>query len=90
MFYNHCVQESVKILKPGGSIFITTMNKTLACWFSTIIVAEYIINIVPRGTHTWDKLIAPHEVQRILEKCKFYVCQLKKLYILDKNYLYVK
>ncbi|XP_012217158.1 ubiquinone biosynthesis O-methyltransferase, mitochondrial [Linepithema humile] len=71
------LKESVKILKPGGSIFITTINKTPASWFGGIIVAEYIINIVPRGTHTWDKFIAPHEVQRILEK---YGCKTKLIH----------
>ena len=79
----------MKILKPGGSIFITTINKTLTSWFGAIMVAEYVINIIPRGTHKWNKFIAPHEVQRILEKCKFYVCQLK-LCIIHKNNLYLK
>jgi 2-polyprenyl-3-methyl-5-hydroxy-6-metoxy-1,4-benzoquinol methylase len=62
----------VKILKPGGSIVATTVNKTLVSWLGAIIVAEHVTNLIPRGTHTWDKFIAPHEVQRILEKCKFY------------------
>lgn len=62
----------MKLLKPGGSIFITTVNKTLISWLGAILFAEYILNIVPRYTHEWNKFIPPHQVQYILGKCKFY------------------
>lgn len=58
------------VLKPGGSIFVTTMNKTILGWLGGIIAAENILGIVPKGTHDWEKFIAPHEVQKILEECK--------------------
>ncbi|XP_014468662.1 PREDICTED: ubiquinone biosynthesis O-methyltransferase, mitochondrial-like [Dinoponera quadriceps] len=66
------LKESIKLLKPGGSIFITTPNKTLLCWLAGIVVSEYIINVIPRGTHDWNNFIPPHEVQRILRNngCK--------------------
>lgn len=64
----------MKILKPGGSIFITTQNRTLASWLVVIVAAEYIFGRIPVGTHEWNKFIAPHEVQRILDDCKFYLC----------------
>ncbi|XP_019696365.2 ubiquinone biosynthesis O-methyltransferase, mitochondrial isoform X2 [Harpegnathos saltator] len=66
------LKECVKLLKPGGSIFITTLNKTLISWFLGIIIAEYVINIIPRGIHDWNNFIPPCEIQRILEKngCK--------------------
>ncbi|EZA53649.1 ubiquinone biosynthesis O-methyltransferase, mitochondrial isoform X2 [Ooceraea biroi] len=66
------LKESVKILKPGGSIFVTTINKTLASWLGAIIIAEYIWKKIPCGTHHWSKFIAPDEIERILEKydCK--------------------
>jgi len=66
------LKECVKILKPGGSIFITTENRTLASWLVIIVAAEYIFRIIPLGTHEWNKFIAPHEVQRILDNygCK--------------------
>jgi len=66
----------VKLLKPGGSIFITTINKTLVSWFGAIVIAEYILNFIPRGTHEWNKFIPPHQVQHILDKCKFNTCHL--------------
>ncbi|KAL2742211.1 hypothetical protein V1477_009840 [Vespula maculifrons] len=57
------------IIKPGGSLFITTINKTLPSWLGAIIAAEYILKLVPIGTHDWDKFISPEEVQRSLEIC---------------------
>ncbi|EZA48591.1 hypothetical protein DMN91_012127 [Ooceraea biroi] len=71
------LKECVKVLKPGGSIFVTTVNKTLASWLGAIIVAEYIWKLVPCGTHQWNKFVAPHEVQRILEK---YDCKTKLIH----------
>ncbi|XP_015111063.1 ubiquinone biosynthesis O-methyltransferase, mitochondrial [Diachasma alloeum] len=60
-----CCAESVK---PGGSIFITTMNKTIPSYLGGIVAAEYILKLLPVGTHDWKKFISPEEVQRILEK----------------------
>ncbi|XP_011700935.1 PREDICTED: hexaprenyldihydroxybenzoate methyltransferase, mitochondrial-like [Wasmannia auropunctata] len=76
------LKECVKIVKPGKSIFITTINRTLTSWLSTIVAAEYIFRSIPRGTHTWSKFIAPHEVQRILEN---YGCKTKLIYGFNFN-----
>lgn len=54
-------------LKPGGSIFITTFNKTFLSLLGGVLAAEYILCIVPEGTHDWNKFIPPIEGQRILE-----------------------
>ncbi|XP_036147202.1 ubiquinone biosynthesis O-methyltransferase, mitochondrial isoform X2 [Monomorium pharaonis] len=62
------LKKCVKMIKPGGSIFITTENRTLAAW-SFIIATEYIFRRIPLGTHEWNKFISPHEVQRILDDC---------------------
>jgi len=61
----------VEILKPGGSIFITTENRTVASWLFVIVAAEYIFKKITVGTHDWNKFITPHEVQHILDGCKF-------------------
>ncbi|KAG5311397.1 COQ3 protein, partial [Pseudoatta argentina] len=57
------LKECVRIVKPGKSIFLTTVNRTLTSWLSTIIASEYIFGSIPCGTHTWNKFITPHEVQ---------------------------
>ncbi|KYN21383.1 Hexaprenyldihydroxybenzoate methyltransferase, mitochondrial [Trachymyrmex cornetzi] len=70
------LKECVKIVKPGKSIFLTTINRTLTSWLSTIIASEYIFKIIPCGTHTWNKFITPHEVQCIL---KNYGCEIRSI-----------
>jgi len=65
------LEASVRSLKPGGSIFITTLNKTKPSWFGGVLLSEYVLNLVPRGTHHWDKMISPLDVQRILDTSKF-------------------
>lgn len=68
------LKECVKLLKPGGSIFITTINKTLVSWLGAIVIAEYILNAIPRGTHQWNKFISPRQIQHMLDK---YGCETK-------------
>ncbi|XP_018048992.1 PREDICTED: ubiquinone biosynthesis O-methyltransferase, mitochondrial-like [Atta colombica] len=70
------LKECVKIVKPGKSIFLTTINRTLTSWLSTIIASEYIFGSIPCGTHTWNKFITPHEVQCIL---KNYGCEIRSI-----------
>ncbi|KAH8410320.1 hypothetical protein KR009_011869, partial [Drosophila setifemur] len=65
------LEGSVRTLKPCGSIFITTLNKTVPSWFGGVILSEYVLNLVPKGTHHWDKMISPLDVQRILDTSRF-------------------
>ncbi|XP_073995059.1 ubiquinone biosynthesis protein COQ3, mitochondrial isoform X2 [Rhodnius prolixus] len=67
LFLQHCIDT----LKPGGSVFITTLNRTNLAWFTAIFCVENILNIVPRGTHEWTKLITPDELKNYLKtSCK--------------------
>ncbi|XP_076652484.1 ubiquinone biosynthesis protein COQ3, mitochondrial [Halictus rubicundus] len=59
----------VNTLMPGGSIFLTTLNKSLPAWLGGIIAAEHVLKLVPTGTHDWNKFITPTEIQRLLETC---------------------
>ncbi|XP_050295526.1 ubiquinone biosynthesis O-methyltransferase, mitochondrial [Anthonomus grandis grandis] len=54
-------------LKPSGSIFVTTINKTFMSELIAIYFAENILEMIPKGTHHIDKCIEPHKLQRILE-----------------------
>jgi len=66
------LQELTKCLKPNGSLFITTPNRTLISWLLVKILAEYVFNIIQRGSHDWNHFIRPSEVKEILEEknCK--------------------
>lgn len=61
------------VLKPGGSLFITTLNKTNLSWLLGIVAAEQLLRIVPSGTHEWEKFISPEELERLLESNGFSV-----------------
>ncbi|XP_051054503.1 ubiquinone biosynthesis O-methyltransferase, mitochondrial [Phodopus roborovskii] len=63
MFIQCCYQ----VLKPGGSLFITTVNKTQLSYALGIVFAEQIAGIVPKGTHTWEKFVSPEKLESILE-----------------------
>uniref|UniRef100_A0A4W5MMU1 Ubiquinone biosynthesis O-methyltransferase, mitochondrial n=1 Tax=Hucho hucho TaxID=62062 RepID=A0A4W5MMU1_9TELE len=62
-----------QVLKPGGSLFITTINKTKLSYALAIVAAEEVLRIVPSGTHDWDKFVSPVELERLLESNGFHV-----------------
>ncbi|XP_024241948.1 ubiquinone biosynthesis O-methyltransferase, mitochondrial isoform X2 [Oncorhynchus tshawytscha] len=62
-----------QVLKPGGSLFITTINKTQLSYALAIVAAEEVLRIVPSGTHDWDKFVSPMELERLLESNGFHV-----------------
>ncbi|KAM6967620.1 ubiquinone biosynthesis O-methyltransferase, mitochondrial [Aplochiton taeniatus] len=62
-----------QVLKPGGSLFITTINKTNLSYALAIVAAEQVLRIVPSGTHEWDKFISPVDLERLLESYGFSV-----------------
>lgn len=61
------LEACVLALKPGGSLFLTTFNKTQISWFAGILVAENVLRLLPRNTHSWDKFVSPEEVESILK-----------------------
>ncbi|XP_014242453.1 ubiquinone biosynthesis O-methyltransferase, mitochondrial isoform X2 [Cimex lectularius] len=61
-----------KILKPGGSLFTTTISQTFASWLGAIVVAEQLLNLLPPGIHDWDKFISANDLTKKLEEVGFY------------------
>lgn len=51
------------MVRPGGLLFASTLNRTLKSFALAIIGAEYILRWVPQGTHQWEKFIKPAELQ---------------------------
>jgi len=62
------VAATCKLVKPGGKIFYSTINRTTKSYAMAIVGAEYILRWLPKGTHTWSKFVKPHELVRELEK----------------------
>ncbi|XP_060531581.1 ubiquinone biosynthesis O-methyltransferase, mitochondrial [Cylas formicarius] len=60
------IKACLRCLKPYGSIFITTINKTFLSQFVAIYLAENILQLVPKGTHHYSKFYEPHKLQNLL------------------------
>jgi 2-polyprenyl-6-hydroxyphenyl methylase/3-demethylubiquinone-9 3-methyltransferase len=52
------------LVKPGGLLFLSTLNRTAKSWALAIAGAEYVLRWLPRGTHDWKKFLKPSEVVR--------------------------
>ncbi len=51
------------MLKPGGLMFVATLNRTLKSFGLAIVGAEYVLGWLPKGTHQWEKFITPEELR---------------------------
>ncbi len=50
------------LLRPGGALFIATLNRTPQAFAFGIVAAEYVLGLLPRGTHRWSKFVRPSEL----------------------------
>ncbi|QXL84972.1 bifunctional 2-polyprenyl-6-hydroxyphenol methylase/3-demethylubiquinol 3-O-methyltransferase UbiG [Comamonas sp. NLF-1-9] len=57
------VQACARLLKPGGHAIFSTINRNFKAWLFAIVGGEYILRILPRGTHDYAKLIRPQELR---------------------------
>jgi len=53
-----------RLLAPGGALFVSTLNRNLKSFLLAIVGAEYILRLIPRGTHEYERLIRPAELAR--------------------------
>jgi 2-polyprenyl-6-hydroxyphenyl methylase / 3-demethylubiquinone-9 3-methyltransferase len=53
-----------RLLRPGGALFVSTLNRNLRSFLLAIVGAEYLLNLIPRGTHEYERLIRPAELAR--------------------------
>ena len=52
------------LVKPGGAVFVSTLNRNLKSFLMAIVGAEYVLKLIPRGTHEYERLIRPNELAR--------------------------
>jgi 2-polyprenyl-6-hydroxyphenyl methylase / 3-demethylubiquinone-9 3-methyltransferase len=52
------------LVKPGGYVFLSTLNRNLKSYLLSIVGAEYVLDLLPRGTHTYERFIRPSELAR--------------------------
>jgi 2-polyprenyl-6-hydroxyphenyl methylase/3-demethylubiquinone-9 3-methyltransferase len=58
------VRACATLVKPGGWVFFSTLNRNPKSWLFAIVGAEYVLNLLPKGTHEYRKFIRPSELAR--------------------------
>ena len=56
------VAACARLVRPGGWVFFSTINRNAKSFLLAIVGAEYVANMVPRGTHEYARLLRPHEL----------------------------
>ena len=87
------VQACATLVKPGGHVFFSTLNRNPKSYLFAIIGAEYILRLLPRGTHDYMKFITPAELSQYIRLAGLEVDELKgmtynpltKIYSLNQN-----
>ncbi|MDC1190970.1 bifunctional 2-polyprenyl-6-hydroxyphenol methylase/3-demethylubiquinol 3-O-methyltransferase UbiG [Gammaproteobacteria bacterium] len=69
-----------KLLKPGGSLFLSTINRNPRSWITAIVGAEYIFNILPKGTHEFAKFIKPSELAGYMRNAEINLSETKGMF----------
>jgi 2-polyprenyl-6-hydroxyphenyl methylase/3-demethylubiquinone-9 3-methyltransferase len=62
------VKRCAEMVKPGGLMIVATLNRTLKSFALAIVGGEYVLGWLPRGTHQWDKLVTPNELEAALQR----------------------
>ncbi len=93
------IRACASLVKPGGKVFFSTLNRNLKAYLLAVVGAEYVLNLLPKGTHEYAKFIKPSELSRYVREAGLDVEELRgmsynpltKIYALgrdtDVNYL---
>ena len=74
------VKTCVQLLKPGGLLFLSTINKNPRSWITAIVGAEYIFNLLPKGTHEFDKFIKPSSLAKYVRDAEAELLETKGMF----------
>jgi 2-polyprenyl-6-hydroxyphenyl methylase/3-demethylubiquinone-9 3-methyltransferase len=61
------LESTAALVKPGGLMFVATINRTFKALALAKVAAEYILGWLPPGTHDWDKFVEPDKLRAMLE-----------------------
>lgn len=80
----HCAQ----LIKPGGWAIFSTLNRSIKCYLLAIIGAEYLFNMLPRGTHDYARFLRPSELGRMIRNAGLNIVAIKgiKYHPLSQRY----
>ncbi len=72
---NLFLKSCASMLKPGGMMFVATINRTAKAFALAVVGAEYVLGWLPRGTHDWNKFVKPLELDTALTRAGLEVGQ---------------
>lgn len=67
------IQACATLLKPGGLLIVSTLNRHPMAFVQAIIGAEYILKLLPKGTHSYSQFIKPSELDPLLSGAGLYI-----------------
>ena len=73
------VTACAQLVRPGGWVFFSTINRSPKSFLFAIVGAEYVLNLLPRGTHEYAKMIRPSELARYSRLSGLELCQSRGL-----------
>lgn len=80
------IENCAKLLKPNGIAFFSTLNRNIKSYALGILASEYILNLIPKGTHDYKKFIRPSELRSMLKNHKLNIIDIKGLSYNPFNY----
>ena len=77
--YKKTLEQITKIIKPGGFLILSTINRSLKSLIFAKYIAEYLLNWIPIGTHEFKKFLKPSEISNFLEMKNLKIVDIKGL-----------
>jgi len=74
------IKACSQLLKPGGQMFLSTLNRNPRSFITAILGAEYLFNILPKGTHEWSKFIRPAELEKYMRAAGIHLKESKGMF----------
>jgi 2-polyprenyl-6-hydroxyphenyl methylase/3-demethylubiquinone-9 3-methyltransferase len=71
------VEACSRLVKPGGTVFFSTINRNPKAYLFAVVGAEYVLNLLPKGTHDYEKFIKPSELAVWCRTAGLSECRLK-------------
>jgi 2-polyprenyl-6-hydroxyphenyl methylase/3-demethylubiquinone-9 3-methyltransferase len=75
------IRACSKLIKPGGQVFFSTLNRNIKSYLMAIVGAEHILKLVPKGTHQHEKFIKPSELINWIEQTTLSVKRMTGLHL---------
>lgn len=73
------INALARLVKPGGTLFLSTLNRNPRAFAEAIVGAEYLLQLLPKGTHEYARFIRPSELAAALRRSELELCALRGL-----------